>query len=48
MNPLRWLGRSLVTVLLGAAARMAVPAPVRTAGLEPVTSFGTNPGNLSM
>jgi poly(hydroxyalkanoate) depolymerase family esterase len=44
----RRLGRCLVTVLLGAVAGLSVPAPVLAAGLEPVSSFGSNPGNLSM
>lgn len=48
MHPLRRLGRTLVTVLLGAAAAMAVPGPARAAGLEAVPSFGSNPGNLAM
>jgi len=48
VNPLRRLVRSLVTVLLGVVAGMVVPAPTLAAGLEPVTSFGSNPGNLSM
>ena len=38
---LRRLGRSLVTVLLGAVAGLAVAGPARAAGLEQVPSFGT-------
>ena len=48
MGVLRRLRRSLVTVLLVAVAGLAAPAPALAAGLEPVTSFGSNPGNLAM
>jgi poly(hydroxyalkanoate) depolymerase family esterase len=48
MGPAPRLGRSLVTVVLGVVAAMAAPAPALAAGLEPVASFGSNPGNLSM
>ncbi|GAA3345368.1 PHB depolymerase family esterase [Amorphoplanes nipponensis] len=48
MGPFRRLGRSLVTVLLGAVTAVAAPAPALAAGLEQVSGFGSNPGNLAM
>ncbi|MEV6084594.1 extracellular catalytic domain type 1 short-chain-length polyhydroxyalkanoate depolymerase [Streptomyces parvulus] len=40
---------ALLTVLVAAAAFLSVPAaPARAAGLQEVTGFGSNPGNLQM
>ena len=42
------LGHRCIAAMLAAITVLSVPSPASAAGLEPVASFGSNPGNLAM
>ncbi|GAB1642242.1 PHB depolymerase family esterase [Krasilnikovia sp. MM14-A1259] len=48
LSPVRIARHLAVAVLSVGLAAVATPTPARAAGLEQVSSFGSNPGNLSM